>query len=916
MKNVFTILSHVFLFFILVQYDVFGQENISYIKCEQSACSIQNPFYEYKNVTAKLKGKCTNEFVSGKYFVSFYSNGILICQYDGDIIDGKLTGNGKITYLSKDWPEVLWKSKIYEGGWENGKYHGQGTLTLINKDKTQHTLTGKWANGNLEGIGTEIKPNGDTYIGNFSKGNYYGNGKLTYANGEYYEGEFADGLQSGYGFKHTMSGDFDGYFANGMYIGKRLPVWLNDTIVSAINKSTIPFTFSKVTFININQGARCSFDPTSSTITYGERDRSKKIGLENFEVKDTVLTDDDMQRSVTYSRGGNYYLNSLPGTIKIFKTADNKEIASINHERGQKIFDYSRKTAISSSFSKFAMIDYAGKEAENGSIISVYLLTDKLPLLYQKVMPLIVGYNIFFTKNDRYLGVTQRKNIDFFDPISLEKKFTIEYIRDHSWDELVYLWDDEKNFIFKFKQFKEISQGVHQDSSYLLFYKLKDGKLTHEKDFPSPDKRIIYRDVKLSTIDKAKNGDYIHGSTKANALYDADTYYIFKDYIAVKYKVRGRGDGYCPFRLFEMATGKQLFDLTIHDSSIGSDFIPNKDCSAFMVQQKGSTDLSNFEGYMKFVLYNTSDTLSKTIKQIDLKPTETKKEYDRYANQPIIKAQYEQFNKDVKLTDTLFYVVNSNDGKNFAEWINANSSDMITWDKANIFTGGIITNNGKSPYKVKITTYNRYLKTVSALWISNNTSEVDGGKRSISLLLNPGESKQFLFCERNVEWGYYSKGSGTGVRYRLNSVPYNLKIHLSNDSISSEDERNQKALIQEFVANNYNLKQTHKGFAESILGVKSEINVFCKLGNKEDKISINIFSSDNRLLDESVVKKEYGSGATSFSSFKQENTTYKVVVSVVGVLGSDRSYSVTTKPGLTQLFIENDGNSRIEYRTK
>lgn len=249
MKNVITILSHVFLFFILVQYAVFGQENISYIKCEQLACSIQNPFYEYKNVTAKLKGKCTNEFVSGKYFVSFYSDGILICQYDGDIIDGKLTGNGKIVYSSKDWSNVLWKSKTYEGSWENGKYQGEGIFTIIYKDKTKNILTGNWLGGNLEGNGKVIMPNGDTYLGEFKLGKFHGKGKYNFSNGNLYEGDFSNGLISGYGQYQTSEGLQAGYFANGEYIGKLKPEYIS-TNNSSKTVNSSPISISKIELLS------------------------------------------------------------------------------------------------------------------------------------------------------------------------------------------------------------------------------------------------------------------------------------------------------------------------------------------------------------------------------------------------------------------------------------------------------------------------------------------------------------------------------------------------------------------------------------------------------------------------------------------------------------------------------------------
>ncbi len=901
MKKVFAIFSHIFLFLILVQYNTYGQEKISYIKCEKLACSIQNPFYEYKNVTAKLKGKCTNEFVSGRYFVSFYSNGILICQYDGDIIDGKLTGNGKIVYSSKDWYDVLWKSKIYEGGLENGKYQGNGTLSIVNKDKTQHSLTGIWVNGNLEGSGTEIKPNGDTYEGDFKSGVYHGNGKLKYSNGDYYIGEFEKGEKNGFGEYHTSNNEYKGLFINGKFICAQKPIWTYDVKESSsIGYNTHPL-FSKITILDQGYGGFL-FNSKGTQLIYEYGDKDKIIDLENFNLKDTISHTSQSYNQI--SQGGKYgVVDRSYIEYDIYEIETGKLLAKL---KADKEYNTSNKVLFN-SFDRVASI--------YNKTLKIHYLADQLPVIIEKKLEINHRYlKVFLTHKDKHVGVSYDNFINLYNPENLELICTFEIKLSSPKEDVNYFWDDGKTFVFKCDRQADVD--YHKiDFSYLKFYTYEEGKFTFINDFPEKEHITIERkNVKTSKLIKSKSGDLTHSKDSVDIKYNAFNYFVFKDYIAIIYRAYTQGDALDPLKIFDRKTNKCIFSFNSYH--VERSFVPNKDFSAFLIGLKGSTDTKNFEGYKKYVLYNTKDTINGAITTFDLSPEATKAEFTFYSNLPELKKKRDQFIKDVHIIDTLFYVTNSNDGKNFAEWINASSSDMITWDKANIFTGGIIMNRGTSPYKVKISTHNRFLKTVSALWISNSTSEVDGEEQSITMLLNPGESKQFLFCVRNVNWGYYSKGSGTGVRYRLNTVPYNLKIYQSNDSISPEDERKQKALIQEFVANNYNLKQTHKGFAEGILGVKSQINVFCKLGNKEDKISINIYSSDNRLLEESVAKKEYGSGATSFSSFMQENTTYKVVVSVVGVPGSERSYSITTKPGLSQLFIENNGNSRIEYRAK
>ena len=55
-------------------------------------------------------------------------------EYVGDIINGKRTGKGTLTYINGD---------KYVGDFVNGVFHGKGTVTLKNGKK----IKGKWLNG-------------------------------------------------------------------------------------------------------------------------------------------------------------------------------------------------------------------------------------------------------------------------------------------------------------------------------------------------------------------------------------------------------------------------------------------------------------------------------------------------------------------------------------------------------------------------------------------------------------------------------------------------------------------------------------------------------------------------------------------------------------------------------------------------
>ena len=57
-------------------------------------------------------------------------------EYVGDIINGKRTGKGTLTYINGD---------KYVGDFVDGEFHGKGTVFLKNGKK----IKGKWLNGNL-----------------------------------------------------------------------------------------------------------------------------------------------------------------------------------------------------------------------------------------------------------------------------------------------------------------------------------------------------------------------------------------------------------------------------------------------------------------------------------------------------------------------------------------------------------------------------------------------------------------------------------------------------------------------------------------------------------------------------------------------------------------------------------------------
>ncbi|EJK64622.1 hypothetical protein THAOC_14626, partial [Thalassiosira oceanica] len=100
------------------------------------------------------------------------------CRYTGQIVGGKMNGNGKITFAD---------------GWEF-----EGTFvdnSLREGKKTFHdvTMEGVFGNNGLPGPGKVTFDDGEVHEGAFEKGGLHGPGKITFTDGCEIEGDFAHG---------------------------------------------------------------------------------------------------------------------------------------------------------------------------------------------------------------------------------------------------------------------------------------------------------------------------------------------------------------------------------------------------------------------------------------------------------------------------------------------------------------------------------------------------------------------------------------------------------------------------------------------------------------------------------------------------------------------------------------------------
>ena len=149
-------------------------------------------------------------------------------RYRGEIVDGRLQGQGRIDYPN---------GSLYRGGFKDGQWHGQGSWQGANGDRyegefrqglfegqgrfsyaTGGVYEGQFRGGSLNGEGRYTEA-GLSYEGNFRDGLYHGQGKLQH-DGTTYQGAFANGQPNGEGSRSDADGEYSGTFVDGQLNGE------------------------------------------------------------------------------------------------------------------------------------------------------------------------------------------------------------------------------------------------------------------------------------------------------------------------------------------------------------------------------------------------------------------------------------------------------------------------------------------------------------------------------------------------------------------------------------------------------------------------------------------------------------------------------------------------------------------------
>jgi len=161
--------------------------------------------------------------IKGRYKNGSFRKHIPGTRYDknGNII-GENKGKKKrkgVLFMGEVNGEIGWVENTdrsygkYVGEIKNGEPNGQGKMITPDGEKVE----GEWKDGVLHGKGTRTFPVGLKYVGEYKNGIRHGQGTQIHPYGWKYIGEWKDGRQHGQGTTTWSKGDLKGYRFVGEY---------------------------------------------------------------------------------------------------------------------------------------------------------------------------------------------------------------------------------------------------------------------------------------------------------------------------------------------------------------------------------------------------------------------------------------------------------------------------------------------------------------------------------------------------------------------------------------------------------------------------------------------------------------------------------------------------------------------------
>lgn len=179
------------------------------------------------NDVVSWSGDCRGGKARGQGVLSWFADGALLGRYEGEMLDGRLDGEGRLYYKFEDGFARV------RGRFENGMPNGRVSIRFANGDRFRGTvengldtgegvylmadgakLKGTFREGKFNGEVVSKSPDGEVFQGTF-KDNQRHQGVVIYADGSRYQGGFVDGKASGKGRLDVGGGVYEGEFAEG-----------------------------------------------------------------------------------------------------------------------------------------------------------------------------------------------------------------------------------------------------------------------------------------------------------------------------------------------------------------------------------------------------------------------------------------------------------------------------------------------------------------------------------------------------------------------------------------------------------------------------------------------------------------------------------------------------------------------------
>ncbi|CAK4085668.1 unnamed protein product [Aphanomyces euteiches] len=183
--------------------------------------------YEGERVNNCFHGQGIATFVNGQVYSGSFCNGRMhgfgkLVWPDGVVYEGnfeynELSGRGKYS-----WPDESW----YEGDVKGGKRHGNGYFQSSNRITS---YDGEWVDGKQHGVGRMVydDANGIEYDGEWKAALRDGQGTMKYGSGNVYQGQWIAGVKCGHGVMHWFDKmeQYDGDWLDDKQHGNGVHVW-------------------------------------------------------------------------------------------------------------------------------------------------------------------------------------------------------------------------------------------------------------------------------------------------------------------------------------------------------------------------------------------------------------------------------------------------------------------------------------------------------------------------------------------------------------------------------------------------------------------------------------------------------------------------------------------------------------------